>query len=181
MCIRITPVRHILLVNRFFECIKIMNELFFTYFSHTTELNYLHPELVGFFFWSAEHPLFVFSYNDLWVGVFLARKYAVQVFFNFFLFYRTSSLQSFVTEFIQNIFLGQVHATVSSSIAAATKGKQLCSYIELSILTYHTWFINKQTIILISIINIRMVFVSESETNKLRSFIHSFQIIDNHI
>ncbi|CAG2223965.1 EXOC4 [Mytilus edulis] len=50
----------------------------------------------------------------------------------------TSSLQSFVTEFIQNIFLGQVHATVSSSIAAATKGKQLCSYIELSILTYHT-------------------------------------------
>ncbi|XP_071169748.1 exocyst complex component 4-like isoform X13 [Mytilus edulis] len=34
----------------------------------------------------------------------------------------TSSLQSFVTEFIQNIFLGQVHATVSSSIAAATKG-----------------------------------------------------------
>lgn len=101
--------------------------------------------------------------------------------FYFFLFYRTSSLQSFVTEFIQNIFLGQVHATVSSSIAAATKGKQLCSYIELSILTYHTWFINKQTIILISIINIRMVFVSESETNKLRSFIHSFQIIDNHI
>ncbi|XP_063434592.1 exocyst complex component 4-like isoform X4 [Mytilus trossulus] len=34
----------------------------------------------------------------------------------------TSSLQSFVTEFIQNIFLGQVHATVSTSIAAATKG-----------------------------------------------------------
>lgn len=34
----------------------------------------------------------------------------------------TSSLQSFVTEFIQNIFLGQVHSTVSTSISAATKG-----------------------------------------------------------
>lgn len=178
MCTLITPVRHILLVYRF--CINIMNELdiFVTYFSNTTKLNYLHLDSDNLLnlFGTARLPLFVFSYNDLWVG-----KYAVQLFLIFFLFYRTSSLQSFVTEFIQNIFLGQVHATVSSSIAAATKGKQLCSYIELSILTYHTWFINKQTIILISIINIRMVFVSESETNKLRSFIHSFQIIDNHI
>ncbi|KAL5022453.1 hypothetical protein ScPMuIL_001608 [Solemya velum] len=33
-----------------------------------------------------------------------------------------SSLQAFVTDFVQNIFLGQVHYTVSTSINAATKG-----------------------------------------------------------
>ncbi|XP_056004912.1 exocyst complex component 4-like isoform X7 [Ostrea edulis] len=33
-----------------------------------------------------------------------------------------SSLQAFVTDFVQNIFLGQVHYTVSTSIGSATKG-----------------------------------------------------------
>ena len=44
---------------------------------------------------------------------------------NYFLnfFFRTSTINKFVTDFIKNVFLGQVHFNIQESIEKATKSK----------------------------------------------------------
>ena len=55
--------------------------------------------------------------------------------------FSTSSLQAFITEFIKNIFLGQVHHQIQNSIDTATKGQYAFQLHELVIPFAYVWAI----------------------------------------